>query len=59
MLALNGLSYALSWIVQTRPLNALGVVLVTGFALVNAVLGMWLMWRLMQTPPESPPPAQE
>ena len=49
MLALNALSYALMWIVQNRSLNTLGMLLVGGFALVNAVLGMWLLWRLAQT----------
>lgn len=53
MMALNVLSYALAWIVQNRALNALGMLLVGGFALVNALIGMWLMWRLMKTaPPE-------
>ena len=52
MLALNVLSYALAWIVQNRALNTLGMLLVGGFALVNAVLGMWLLWRLMQTVPK-------
>ena len=49
MLALNALSYALAWIVQNRSLNTLGMLLVGGFALVNAVLGVWLLWRLMQS----------
>jgi len=49
MLVLNLLSYGLAWIVQNRALNTLGMLLVAGFALVNALLGMWLMWRLMQT----------
>ena len=49
MLMLNLLSFSLSWIVQNRVLNAFGMVLVGTFALVNAMLGMWLMWRLMQT----------
>ena len=51
MLALNALSYALAWIVQNRTLNTLGMLLVGGFALVNAVVGTWLLWRLMQTKP--------
>ena len=46
MLMLNALSYALAWIVQNRALNTLGMLLVGSFALVNAVLGMWLLWRL-------------
>ena len=58
MLALNALSYALSWIVQNRSLNILGVLLVVSFALLNAAVGTWLMWRLMQTEPETAPPPQ-
>ena len=54
MMALNALSFGLAWIVQNRALNTLGMLLVGGFALANAVLGMWLMWRLVKTaPPEN------
>lgn len=54
MVALNVLSYALAWIVQNRALNTLGMVVVGGFALVNAVIGMCLMWQLVKTaPPEN------
>ena len=53
MLALNALSYALAWIVQNRSLNTLGMLLIGGFALVNAVLGIWLLWRLAQATPGS------
>ena len=56
MLVLNALSYGLAWIVQNRALNTLGMMLVCGFALVNAVLGMWLLWRLTQTTPASQQP---
>ncbi len=59
MLALNALSYALMWIVQNRTLNGLGMLLVGGFALVNAVLGMWLVWRLAQTAPISQQPERK
>jgi hypothetical protein len=53
MLTLNILSYALAWIVHNRALSTLGMLVVGGFALFNAVIGMWLMWRLLQTaPPE-------
>lgn len=51
MLAINALSYSMAWIVQTRTLNTLGILLVGSFALANAVLGMWLVWRLIQTAP--------
>ena len=56
MLALNALSYALAWIVQNRALNLLGMLLVGGFALANALLGMWLIWRLIQSAPASQRP---
>ena len=56
MLALNALSYALAWIVQNRSLNTLGMLLVGGFALVNAVLGVWLLWSLMQAAQSSQQP---
>ena len=51
MVALNVLSYALAWIVQNRALNVLGMLLIGGFVLVNAVIGMRLMWRLLKTAP--------
>jgi hypothetical protein len=41
--------------VQNRALNTPGMLLVGGFALVNAVLGIWLMWRLVKTEPASQP----
>ena len=59
MLVLNALSYALMWIVQNRALNGLGMLLVGGFALVNAVLGMWLLWRLTNTAPISQQPERK
>ena len=55
MLALNVLSYGLAWIVNNRSLNTLGMLLVGGFALVNAVLGVWLLWRLARTESFSEP----
>lgn len=48
MLALNALSPALAWVVHNRPLNGLGMVVVALFAVGNAVLGLWLAWRLMR-----------
>ena len=48
MLALNALSMLLAWLVQHQPLNTLGLLLVAAFALVNAVLGSWLAWRLVR-----------
>jgi len=54
MLALNALSMALVWVVQNRPLNALGVVLVVFLAIVNALLGTWFAWRLVRGEPALP-----
>ena len=54
MLVINALSYALAWIVQNRSLNTLGMLLIGGFALANAVLGTWLLWQLIREAPPSP-----
>jgi len=50
MLAINALSLVLAFIAQTRALNSLGTVIVYGFALSNAVLGIGLAWRLAADP---------
>lgn len=50
MLALNGLSAALAWIVHNRSLNGWGLAIVLIFTLGNAVLGAYLAWRLVKTP---------
>ena len=51
MLALNGLSTALAWLVHNRPLNTFGMLLIGGFALINAVLGTLIAWRLVKDVP--------
>lgn len=56
MMALNALSLALGWVVQTYALNALGVAVVVVFGLGNALLGMWLAWQLVRDPPSTPGP---
>lgn len=58
MLALNALSFALAWIVQNRALNTLGMLVVGGFALANAVIGTWLLWRLLASPPKDAAPEE-
>ena len=50
MLALNGLSAALAWIMHNRSLSGWGMLIVVSFALANAVLGTYLAWRLVKTP---------
>ncbi len=56
MLAFNGLSPMLAWVVHNRPLNMPATLMVAFFAVGNAVLGTWLAWRLMR---EEPPAAQK
>ena len=51
MVILNALSFGLMWIVQNRALNMMGILLIATVALVNAFVGAWLMWRLMQIKP--------
>ncbi|MGA8515559.1 MAG: hypothetical protein WB821_12420 [Burkholderiaceae bacterium] len=53
VLALNGLSTMLVWIMHHRSLSTFGILLVAGFALCNAVLGAWLTWRLVRDVPAS------
>jgi hypothetical protein len=53
MVVLNGLSSILGWMLHTKPLNALGLTIVGGFALANALIGMWIAWRLVREPPAS------
>lgn len=48
---LNALSAALAWIVQNRPLNGWATLVVGGFAIGNALIGTWLIWRLLRDEP--------
>lgn len=54
MLVLNGLSPLLAWVVHNRPLNTVATLVVTFFAIGNAVLGMWSAWRLLRDEPTRP-----
>jgi 4-hydroxybenzoate polyprenyltransferase len=49
LMVLNALSLALSHIVQTQQLNALGTVLVVGCAVLNAIASAFLAWRLVNS----------
>ena len=51
MLLLNALSAALAWAVQYRTLNGWASLVVGIFALGNAALGSWLIWRLLRDEP--------
>jgi hypothetical protein len=54
MLTLNSLSPLLAWVVHNRPLNAWATLLLTGFAVGNAILGTFLLWRLLRDEPAAP-----
>ncbi|HYW58306.1 MAG TPA: hypothetical protein VE934_15225 [Polaromonas sp.] len=51
MLILNALSAALAWIVQNRPLGTAAMLVVGFFAIGNALMGTWLVVRLLRTEP--------
>ena len=53
MLSLNALSMVIGWLLHHRPLSTLGMLVLGGFALSNAILGTWLAWRLVKEPPDS------
>lgn len=50
ILVLNGLSAILAWLVRTYEMAFLPGLIVTAFAIGNAVLGAWLAWRLIRSP---------
>lgn len=49
MVALNLLSVALGWVTHTHELGVFPSLVIALFALGNAVLGAYLMWRLVKT----------
>ena len=49
MLALNLLSLVLGWITRSYALTTMGSLLVTTFAVGNALLGTYLAWRLIRS----------
>ena len=55
MLLLNILSAALAWVVQYRSLNGWASLVVAIFAVGNALLGSWLIWRLLRDEPPHHP----
>ncbi len=56
MIALNVLSSLLAWVLRTYPLVPLAAIVVAGFALANAVIGIRLALALMRS--DDAPPAQ-
>jgi hypothetical protein len=56
MIVLNLLSTALAWVARSYALTPLAALLVAGFALANALLGLRLMWLLVRDDPAKPAP---
>ncbi len=54
MIAVNLLSTLLAWLARSYALAPLAALVVTGFAVGNAVIGMGLMWVLMREEPAQP-----
>jgi len=50
---LNTLSATLGWIVHNRMLDSWVTLLIGGFALANALIGSWLVWRLLRSHPSN------
>lgn len=51
IMALNALSAMLSWMIQSKPFNSLGLGMMMVFLLANALISMWLGWRLLREEP--------
>ena len=51
MVALNLLSTVLAWIARNYALAPSAALMVAGFAVANALLGLRLMWLLMRDEP--------
>jgi hypothetical protein len=51
MIVLNLLSTLLAWVARSYDLAPAAALMVAGFALANALIGLRLMWLLMREPP--------
>ena len=54
MVVLNLLSTVLAWIARSYQLAPAAALMVAGFAVVNALIGLRLMWLLMREDPAKP-----
>jgi hypothetical protein len=54
MVALNLLSTVLAWIARSYELAPAAALMVAGFAVANALIGLRLMWLLMGDDPARP-----
>jgi hypothetical protein len=56
MIALNLLSTLLAWVARSYELAPLAALVIAGFALGNAAMGIGLMWLLMRKEAAKPVP---
>jgi hypothetical protein len=56
MIVLNLLSTLLAWVARNYSLTPTAALVVAGFAVGNAVIGLRLMWVLMRDEPDRPAP---
>lgn len=54
MVVLNLLSTVLAWIVRSYELAPAAALMVAGFAVANALIGLRLMWLLIRDEPAKP-----
>lgn len=54
MIALNLLSTLLAWVARSYDLAPAAALMVAGFAVANALIGLCLMWLLMREAPAGP-----
>ena len=54
MIVLNLLSTALAWIARNYDLAPVAALVVAGFAVANALIGLRLMWMLVREKPARP-----
>lgn len=53
MVAVNLLSTLLAWAARSYTLTPVAALIVTAFAIGNAIYGLRLMWLLLREPPPS------
>lgn len=56
MVVLNLLSTLLAWVARSYDLAPVAALMVAGFAVANALIGLRLMWLLMREEPARPAP---
>jgi uncharacterized membrane protein AbrB (regulator of aidB expression) len=54
MIMLNLLSSLLAWVARSYELAPVAALMVAGFAVANALIGLRLMWLLMREEPGRP-----